>query len=172
MSTTHAYRSASMTPLHHFMPVYDHINHVIEDERTLCSTPHTGGSFNYDTYLPKPPSTPPSIHFKVNVPSRPTPPPTVNFNLPITTNLNHPTSVNPNLITPPAQIIDLGQVNPYITVPPPLSPSQPLQLFVPPIMPSAKKDMHMAKAGTDSALAGIDTPIAGHVGMFPFLNPP
>jgi hypothetical protein len=165
MSTTHAYRSAPMTPLHHHVPVYDHFHPVIEDERTLCSTPYVGGSFNYDTYLPKPlPTPPPSTHLNVN--SRLTPPPTVNFNLPPTMNHHLPSSLNPNLLTPPAQIIDISQLTPANTVPPP----QPQLQLVAPTMPSAKKDMHMAKAGTDSALAGIDTPIAGHVGKFLFFN--
>jgi hypothetical protein len=63
-----------------------------------------------------------------------------------------PTSimVEPHIMTPPSHLMpDDGSLQPYSRIP---------------NIQSAKKEMNMARAGTDSSLAGIDTPIARHVG--------
>jgi hypothetical protein len=127
------------TPMQFPVPVYGLSGPMVVDEYHL-ETPYRNPSPPYQSYRQEPYYTPPSLDDKPKMPS-----------------ISVPPTVNLNLLTPPPNHITTAITpQPFAAIPNTL-PTQ-----------SVKKEMHMAIAGTDSALAGIDTPIARHVGMFPF----
>lgn len=127
------------TPMQFPAQVYGHPGPMIVDDYHL-ETPYRNPSPPYQSYQHDPYYNPPSLDDQPKLPSVSVPP-----------------TVNLNLLTPPSNLITTTTTPlPLATIPNTLSTQ------------SVKKEMHMAIAGTDSALAGIDTPIARHVGTSSF----
>ena len=127
------------TPMQFPVPVYGPSGPMVVDDYHL-ETPYRNPSPPYHSYRQEPYYTPPSFDDKPKMPSIPVPP-----------------TVNLNLLTPPPNLITTATTPLSLAAIPTTLPTQ-----------SVKKEMHMSVAGTDSAMAGIDTPIARHVGMSPF----
>jgi len=113
-------------------------------------TPYRAPSPSYGAYRPGV-YTPPSLDVQPKLPS---------ITVPSMPAMKSPPTVNLNLLTPPPQFVTTALTPQTLE---PIPNTLPLQ--------SVKKEMHMAVAGTDSALAGIDTPIARHVGKLLFPLP-
>jgi hypothetical protein len=120
-------------------PAYHPAPMLVDDNQWDVS--YDNPSTCYRSYRQEPYYTPSSLDDQPKMPSIPNPP-----------------TVNLNVLTPPPSLVMTTTITPppFTTIPNTI-PTQ-----------SVKKEMHMAIAGTVSALAGIDTPIARHVGMFPF----
>lgn len=137
MFAAHASHIQPTTPMQFPVPVYGHPAPMVMDDYHYDNS-YTIPSPEYRTYQPKPYYTPTSPD---DVPKMPS--------------ISVPPTVNLNLLTPPPTHIASIATTPhtFASIPNTISTQ------------SVKKEMHMAIAGTDSAQAGIDTPIARHVGM-------
>jgi hypothetical protein len=129
------------TPMQFPVDAYGHSAPMVVDDYHL-ETPYRNPSPPYQSYRQKLFYSPPSLDDKSKMPS-----------------ISVPPTVNLNLLTPPSNLMTTVITPQPSTAIPNSLPTQ-----------SVKKEMHMAIAGTDSALAGIDTPIARHVGTSSFLS--